>query len=413
LQVELFGDKPTLPQKAAAPHFAMTSQDFDPHVRDTLQDLERDGLLRHPRTVLGAQGPEIQLDGRTVLGFCSNNYLGLADDPRIAHAASQALLQHGTGAGASRHISGTSTLHIQAEARLARYVGAPAALFFSSGYAANVGTLQALVGEGDVIFSDALNHASLIDGARLSRATVFVYRHLDVDHLRELLAQHRHRYRAALVVSESVFSMEGDLGDMPTLRALADQHQAGIFIDEAHALGVLGPSGRGLCARDSVRPDVLVGTLGKAFGSSGAFASGAAKTVQLIANRARSYVFSTAPLPAVAAAASVATDLVEAADDRRSRVLAHAAHLRSGLQALGYSVPAGQTPIIPVLIGSSEATMALSAALLAHGVFVHGIRPPTVPANTCRLRLTPIATHTDAHLENVLAAFKACQKTHL
>jgi 8-amino-7-oxononanoate synthase len=383
--------------------------DFDLHIRRMLADLEASALLRTPRTVTGAQGPELTVDGRRVLGLCSNNYLGLAAHPRIAEAASDALREQGFGSAASRHISGTSVLHTQLEQRLARFLALPSALLFSSGYAANIGAIQALAGPDDVIFSDRLNHASLIDGARLSRARIVVYRHLDFDHLDALLAEHRARHASALVLTESVFSMEGDLANLCGLRALCDRYGCGLVVDEAHALGVLGPQGHGLCARDGVRADVLIGTLGKAFGCTGAFVAGAPDTVRLVENRARSYVFSTAPPASQAAAALAAVELVEAADDRRARVLVHADRLRAGLRALGYRTLPGATPIVPILIGPPEVTMALSAALLEHGVFVHGIRPPTVPADTSRLRVTAIATHTEAHVERALRAFAACR----
>jgi 7-keto-8-aminopelargonate synthetase-like enzyme len=261
---------------------------------------------------------------------------------------------------------------------------------------------------GDAIFSDALNHASLVDGCRLSRARIYVYRHLDTDHLSWLLERHRSQHAAALLVTESVFSMEGDIAPLATLRALSLRHRAGMMVDEAHALGVLGPRGRGVCARDGIVPDLLMGTLGKSFGCSGAFVAGSPATVRLIENRARSYVFSTAPPPALARAIVTATDLVESADERRQTLQSHAALLRGGLQREGYRLLPGNSWIIPVVIGPPTTTMVLSAALAEHGVFVHGIRPPTVPAETSRLRVTPIATHTSIHLANALRAFSLC-----
>jgi 8-amino-7-oxononanoate synthase len=345
-----------------------------------------------------------------VIGLCSNNYLGLADDPRLAGAAARALASHGTGAGAARHISGTSSLHRLLEDRLASFVKLPAALLFSSGYAANVGAVQALVGPGDAVFSDELNHASLIDGARLSRAQVFVYRHRDAQHLSDLLHHNRARHRAALILSETLFSMDGDEAPLPDLRTLARENEAGLLLDEAHALGVLGPQGRGLAAASGVVPDLLVATLGKALGTAGAFVAGAAETVALIQNRARSYVFSTAPMPASAAAAALAVDLVERADDRRRVLLAHARRLRAGLRELGYRLLDGDSAILPVLIGAAEPTMALSAALLEHGVFVHGIRPPTVATGASRLRVTPMATHTEAQITRALEVFAECRR---
>jgi 8-amino-7-oxononanoate synthase len=383
--------------------------DFDRHVRQRLAELESAGLLRKPRSVEGRNGPTLRIGGREVIGLCSNNYLGLADDPRLEAAVVDALAEAGTGAGASRQISGTSSLHTAAEARLARFMGTPRALLFSTGYAANVGAVQALVGEGDAIFSDALNHASIIDGCRLSRARVHVYRHLDLDHLAALLSEQRARSRAALVISETLFSMDGDLASAAELRALSHRYDCGLVLDEAHALGVLGPQGRGVASRETVRADATIGTLGKAFGCSGAFVAGSTDLVALIENRARSFVFSTAPMPALAAAATTATDLVEAADERRAALLAHARELRTGLRSLGYRAGEGDTPIIPVHVGEPEATMALSAALLEQGVFVHGIRPPTVPLGTSRLRVTPMATHSGAHIAAALEAFESAR----
>lgn len=380
---------------------------FEAHLRRTLDTLTRDGLLRSPRVHEAAHAPELVIHGAPVINLCSNDYLGLAAEPAIARAAEAALREHGLGAGASRLITGTHALHRRAEARLARFVQKDAALLFSTGYAANVGAVQALVGRDDVIFSDALNHASLIDGARLSRARVIIYRHADPEHLAQLLAEHRARHRGALVITESLFSMDGDRAPLPALRALCDRYDAGLYVDEAHALGVLGPSGRGLCAEHAIHADVLIGTLGKAFGCSGAFAAGSAELTALLENRARSFVFSTAAPPALAAAALTACELVEQADALRARARDNARLVREQLTRLGYTVPRPREdgPIIPALLGAPDAVMALSRALFERGVFVQGIRPPTVPAGTSRLRITPIATHSAAQLARALEAF--------
>jgi len=380
---------------------------FEAHLRRALDALTADTLLRTPRVHEAAHAPELLIAGSRVINLCSNDYLGLAADPSIARATADALLEHGLGAGASRLVTGTHALHRRAEVRLARYVDKPSALLFATGYAANVGAVQALVGKDDVIFSDALNHASLIDGARLSRARVIIYRHADPEQLAQLLAQHRAHYRAALVITESLFSMDGDLAPIAELRALCDHYDAGFYVDEAHALGVLGPKGQGLCAELSVHADVLVGTLGKAFGCSGAFVAGSAELTTLLENRARSFVFSTAAPHALAAAIVTACELVEHADERRAQLLANALHLREQLASFGYNVPSGRGPIIPAIIGAPDAVMSLSRALFERGVFVQGIRPPTVPAGTSRLRITPLATHTPAQLERALAAFAA------
>ena len=380
---------------------------FRDHVQAALSDLESRGLRRRARDVAGPQGPRISLDGRRVLCLCSNNYLGLAGHPALTAAVRRGLDEEGVGAGASRLITGSMAGHRAAERSLALYVRQPDAVLFSTGYAGNVGTLQGLVGRDDIIFSDALNHASLIDGARLSRAKVVVYQHGDPADLAAKLREHRHEGRAALVVTESLFSMDGDIPDRAAIAELARTHDAGLVVDEAHALGVLGPQGKGVCASLGIVPDVLLGTLGKALGTQGAFAAADAQVADLIRNRARSYVFSTAPAPALARASEAAVRLVRDADGLRERLTRHARRMREGLRELGYRVPPGESAIIPVLVGDPEPTMRLSSALLERGVFAHGIRPPTVPPGTGRLRVVPMASHTNDDIEEALAAFAA------
>jgi 8-amino-7-oxononanoate synthase len=378
-------------------------------LNERLDLLEREGLLRTPRVVGpvrdGGDGPVAEVDGRPAIVLCSNDYLGLAGDPSLAGALAEALTRHGTGAGASRLVSGTLPVHREAEASLAAFVGLPAALLFSSGYAANVGLLSSLAGRDDVVFSDALDHASLIDGCRLSRARVVVYPHRDLEALGDLLRARRREGRLALVVTESVFSMDGVSPDLPALRALCDAHDAALVVDEAHALGVLGPAGAGLCRATGVVPDALVGTLGKAFGLSGAFVAGRAALVRWLENRARSFVFSTGAPPVLAAGALAALDLVRRADDRRARVLRHAARLRRELAAQGWVVREGDSAIVPVILGEAERAVAVSALLLERGVFVQAIRPPTVGEGTSRLRLVPTAAHTEGQIDHVVAAF--------
>lgn len=378
---------------------------FDPSIQESLAELERAGLLRSHRRVCSPQGAEIVLDGHRVLCFCSNNYLGLAGHRDLLDATSVGLETHGLGSGASRLISGSMDPHHEAEAELAAFAGFPDAVLFSSGYAANVGAIQALMGRGDAIFSDELNHASLIDGCRLSRASVHVYPHRDLDQLETLLERHRSAARRALIVSDSLFSMDGTRAPVRELRQLADAHDAGLMLDEAHALGVIGPSGRGLAAAARAKPDVVVGTLGKAFGVAGAFVAASRQTAALIRNRARSYVFSTAPPPALCIAAIAAVRLVESSEEARSRLQTHAHRLRTSLAELGFDVQPGESQIIPILIGENRAAMELCARLLDRGVFVQGIRPPTVPEGTARLRLTPIATHDDSQIDRAIHAF--------
>ncbi len=378
---------------------------FQSEIRQALSELEAAGLLRSPLCISGPQGPEVEIAGRRVLCLCSNNYLGLANHPDLVRASQASPYGEGVGAAASRLITGTMDAHREAEIAYADFMGAPDALLFSSGYAANVGAIQALMGPGDVIFSDALNHASLIDGCRLSRAKVHVYAHRDAGHLESLLRTHRSASQRALIITDSLFSMDGVIAPLADLARVADSFDAGLLIDEAHALGVFGPSGRGLAAAQGIQPDLLIGTLGKAFGVAGAFVAGSPEVVSLIRNRARSFVYSTAPPPVVARAAIAALELVRNADEARLTLLQNAGHLRTGLRDLGFELPDGESQILPILIGDNERTMQLSAHLLDRGVFVQGIRPPTVASGTARLRLTPMATHRQEHIDRTIEAF--------
>ena len=372
-------------------------------IQEELASLEDAGLLRKPLTLSRRDG-RLHLGKQPLLVFCSNDYLGLADDPELQLLAQQALAEHGLGGGASRLISGTRDAHRSAEATLAHWVDAEAALLFSSGYAANVGALSALLDREAVAFSDRLNHASLIDGLRASRATTHIYAHGDADHLEWLLRRHRSDGRRAWVVSDTLFSMDGDTAPIALLAQRCAEHQASLYVDEAHAIGVVG-AGRGLCHEHGVRPDVLVGTLGKAAGVSGAFVAGSAALRSFLENRARSFVFSTALPPFLAAVIDHAAQRAQHAADARAVLARHAARIREQLRLQGWDVPDGHSPIVPVLIGDPARTMALSHHLLTQGLFVQGIRPPTVPTGTSRLRIVPTAAHRDADIERLLEAF--------
>jgi len=374
------------------------------------RSIERAGLLRSTRTVSGPQGPEIVLEGRRVINLCSNDYLGLANHPALLDAARQCLNEDGLGASSSRLIAGTMAPHERAEQALAAFMGAEQALLFSSGYTANLTMLSGLLGPEDLVLSDALNHASLIDGCRLSRARVAVFRHRDVDHARQLLREHRGGARRAAVVTESVFSMDGDSAPLVELRALCDEFDVALFVDEAHGLGVLGPSGRGLCAARGVVPEAVVGTLGKAFGIAGGFLAGPSRLRSFVQSRGRPFVYTTAPPPSLAAAAVVASRLVARADAARVRLLDHAARLREGLRSSGFDVPEGEAAVIPILTGSIEATVSASQQLLEAGIFVQAIRPPTVPEGRSRLRVVPTASHSERHVERALQAFQALNR---
>ena len=365
-----------------------------------MEELRVDDLLRRPHRIRGT-GPRAQVDGTEALLLCSNNYLGLADHPVIARGAAAAATKWGAGMAASRLISGDTDLHHALEQRLAQHVGLPSALVLPSGYHANMGVLPALAGPGDLIVSDERNHASIIDGCRLSRAEVVVTPHCDVGAVRAALLTARRGGRA-LVVTESLFSMDGDRAPLAELRAVCDSAGAGLIVDEAHALGVLGPAGAGGCAAAAVRPDVLVGTLGKAFGVAGAFVAGDDPLRDLLVSTCRTFVFTTAVPPAVLGAALAATPLVAEADDRRAR-LRDLAALARGI--LGPRVAAGAAgPILPIVIGDSAETMRISRSLLEQGYFVQGIRRPTVPAGTSRLRLTLMATHRPEDVEAAMHA---------
>jgi 8-amino-7-oxononanoate synthase len=368
-------------------------------VAERLEELRERGLRRRLRLVQSPQGARVLLDGHDVLLLCSNDYLGLASHPRIRAAAAEAAMRWGAGAGASRLISGNMPPHLELEQRLAAFEGYEAALLFGSGYLANTGTIAALAGRGEVVFSDELNHASIIDGCRLSAAETFIYRHRDAEHLAWGLRQASER--AALIVTDGVFSMDGDVAPLPELLGLARRHRCRLMVDEAHATGVLGPGGRGsVAAADlSGEVDVVVGTLGKALGSYGAYTCASTELVEYLLNAARSFVFSTAPPPPASAAALEALQLLEAHPERVERVGANATTLRRALAAEGLSVGDSATQIVPLAVGDAELTMSLSERLLEAGVFAQGIRPPTVPEGTSRLRFSVTATHRRAELE--------------
>jgi glycine C-acetyltransferase/8-amino-7-oxononanoate synthase len=366
-------------------------------VTERLEELRDRGLYRRLRLVSGPQGPRVLLDGRPVLLLCSNNYLGLADHPKVRGAAAEAAMRWGAGAGASRLISGTMEPHRRLEAELAEFKGYEAALLFGSGYLANTGVIAALAGKGEVVFSDELNHASIVDGCRLSRAETFVYRHGDLDHLAWGLREAGER--ASLIVSDGVFSMDGDVAPLPELLELARRHRCRLTIDEAHATGAVGPGGRGSVAAAGLsgEVDVVVGTLGKALGSYGAYACASAETIDYLVNTARPFIFSTAPPPPSVAAATAALDLVS--PQRVERLRDNASRFRAALAAEGLDAGSSQTQIVPIEVGDAGRTMELCERALERGVFAQGIRPPTVPEGSSRLRFTVMATHRVGELE--------------
>jgi 8-amino-7-oxononanoate synthase len=369
-------------------------------VDEALEALRRDGLLRELRTIERADGPRVRLDGRDVLLLCSNDYLGLAHDPRVRGAAAEAAMVWGAGAGASRLVSGSLQLHRDLEEELAAFKGAETCVLFGSGFLANTGVVAALAGRGEVVLSDELNHASLIDGCRLARAETVVYRHADVDALQDALRAHAGR--RATIVTDAIFSMDGDAAPLEEIADLAERHGARVIVDEAHATGVVGPGGRGLVAELGLqeRIDVVVGTLSKALGSYGAFACCSASLAELLVNRARTLIFSTAPPPPSVAAAREALRIVRNGPELVDRLRANAAVLRAALADEGLDVAPGEMPIVPVVIGEPAAAMEACEAALRDGVFAQAIRPPTVPEGTSRLRLVAMASHAEEDLRD-------------
>ena len=372
-----------------------------------LAEIKRRGLYRQLRQVDGEQGPTILLDGREVLNFSSNNYLGLANHPALQTAAKEALERYGCGSGASRLISGNMTLHLELEESIAKLKGTESALVFNSGFQANIGILSILVGERDMVFSDALNHASIIDGCRLSRAKVVVYPHCNLTHLEAALKKAPQKARK-LIVTETVFSMDGDIAPMEEIVDLAERHGAMIMVDEAHATGVFGPNGAGVVAEMGLRERVQVqmGTLGKALGGFGAYVAGKRNLRELLINRCRSFIFTTALPPVMMAMAITAIDLLEKEPERRFTLWRNSQHLKNELKDLGFSLGKSSSQILPLMIGDAQDCMSFSECLLAKAVYAQPIPPPTVPPGSARLRITTMATHTDEHLKQAIQAFK-------
>ena len=373
---------------------------------DELATLQAMGLQRTLRTVQQRRAGTVLLHGERVADFASNDYLGLAADHRVARAASAVLQAEGTGAGAARLISGHHPVHETLERALASFKGVERTLLFPAGYMANIGAIPALVGQGDVIYSDALNHASLIDGCRLSRATTRVFPHCDIDALRLLLQQDDGKFRRALIVVEGMFSMDGDIFPLDRLVALAEQFGAWTYVDDAHATGVLGATGAGTVEHFGVaeRIDVAVGTLGKSFGTMGAYVAGSLELVEYLTSTARSFIFTTGTPPAMAAAALEALRVAEVEPWRRQHVRDRARQLRDRLRAAGRRAPGlDDAHIVPVVVGDAMRTMALVADMRRRGFLVGGVRPPTVPQGTSRLRISLSAAHAP-ELVDMLAA---------
>jgi 8-amino-7-oxononanoate synthase len=371
-----------------------------------LAELERDGLRRRLMGVSGPCGPEIVLDGRSIANFGSNNYLDLAGHKDVMRAACEATAAYGTGAGASRLITGNHDLYGRLESALAEFKQAESALVFSTGYMANLGTVCALVGKGDVVVADRLSHASLVDACRLSGARLLVFPHNDTDRLNDVLARHRPKHRRSLIVTEGLFSMDGDTSPISALTETARRHDSWLMVDDAHATGILGSEGRGSFERAGVVPGpkvVQMGTLSKAMGSVGGFIAGTRELVDLLVNRSRTLIYSTG-LPAGCVAASIAALEVSRREPWRRRRLAEMSiRIRTSLMETGLDVMAGEGPVIPVVLGGNERAMNWMEQLAARGLFVPGIRPPTVPPGSARLRISLMATHSDEQISRLVS----------
>ena len=383
--------------------------DFLAHLAGILQGIEAEGLMKRERLITSAQGAHVDIGGRRVINLCANNYLGLADHPALIEAAERAMHDHGFGMASVRFICGTQDLHRELEARLAGFLGKDDAILFAACFDANGGLFEALLGPEDAVISDALNHASIIDGIRLCKARRYLYANSDMDELQARLREARAGgARHILIATDGVFSMDGYLARLPEITALAAAEGALVMVDDCHATGFMGPGGRGTPHHHGVadRVDILTGTLGKALGGAlGGYVAGPQPVIDLLRQRARPYLFSNALPPAVLGAALAALDLVETADDQRARLFANTRHWRAGLAAAGFRLLPGEHPIVPVMLGEAQAAQAMAAALFERGVYVAGFFFPVVPRGQARIRTQMNARLTGEDLDAALAAF--------
>jgi glycine C-acetyltransferase len=390
----------------------MTDTAFLNHLRATLTQIEAEGLMKRERQITGPQSARVRIGGRDMLNLCANNYLGLADDPRLIHAAKAAMDSHGYGMASVRFICGTQDLHRALELRIAQFLGMQDSILFAACFDANGGLFEPLLGEEDAIISDSLNHASIIDGIRLCKARRFRFQNNDMTDLEAKLREARDGgARFMLIATDGVFSMDGYLADLASVRRLADQYGAMVMVDDCHATGFMGPQGRGTPAHAGVRADILTGTLGKALGGAlGGYIAGAQPVIDLLRQRARPYLFSNALPPAVVGAALAALDIVEGADDLRAQLFQNAAYWRAGLEAAGFRLLPGEHPIVPVMVGDAALAQKFAAALDARGIMVSAFFFPVVPRGQARIRTQMNAALTMDDLDFALAAFEAAAK---
>jgi len=404
----------TSPGNSSPSHFPPIRSMMD-FLKDQIEYIKRAGLYRTLKSMQSAQSGTTIIDGRRVIQLSSNNYLGFADHPRLKAAAREAIERYGSGAGGSRLICGNLELNEKLEAKIARLKKKESALLFNTGYMANIGILTAIMGEGDVIFSDEFNHASIIDGCRMTKAQTRVYAHRDMDCLERLLKELK-KSRRRLIVSDGIFSMDGDIAPLPDLVSLAKRYECMVMIDDAHATGVLGAEGGGTGEHFGLQDeiDISMGTLGKALGGFGAFISGSNNLREFLINRSRPFIFTTALPPAVIASGIAALELLEEEPEIKARLWENVVYFKKGIKEIGFNTLQSETPIIPIMVGESSLTIKMGKMLLEEGIFIQGIRPPTVPQGSSRLRITLMATHTRRELEFALEAIeKVGRKLHL
>ena len=382
-------------------------------IQKEIKNLKDSGLFNQIRTLSSPQGAWLEVDGRKVLNFCSNNYLGLANDPRMVKAAQEALQKYGVGPGAVRTIAGTMDLHIKLEERVAAFKQSEAAITFQSGFCANLGTIQALVGKGDVIFSDELNHASIIDGCRLSGASIKRYNHCDPGSLELVIKENEGTYNRALIVTDGVFSMDGDVAPLDKLCEIAQANDIILMVDDAHGEGVLGKGGRGIVDHFNLhgKVDIEVGTFSKAFGVVGGVVSGSAVIVDWLKQRGRPFLFSSAMTPPDVAACLAAVDILESSTELVDRLWDNANYFKSAMSELGFDTGFSQTPITPIMLGEAPLAQQFSRELFENGIFATSIGYPTVPKGKARIRVMISAAHTRDDLDQGLEAFKKAGKS--
>ncbi|MFV1951454.1 MAG: 8-amino-7-oxononanoate synthase [Nitrospinota bacterium] len=376
-------------------------------IKDELEKLKEKGLFRRLRLLEGEQSSRVRINGKEVILLSSNNYLGLTSHPDLKERAIDAIKRYGCGAGASRLISGNMELHERTEKRIAEFKRTESALIFNSGYTANIGVIAALCSKGDIVISDKLNHASIIDGSLISRADTKRYPHKDI-HALEKALRNSSGYRRRLIVTDGIFSMDGDIAPLPEIVKLAERYSAILMLDDAHATGVLGANGRGTGEYFGLEKgiDIQMGTLGKALGGFGAYIAGEKRLTDFLINKCRSFIYTTALPPSVLASTLAALDIIENGHDMRTRLWGNVKHLRDGLIRLGFDTMGSETQIIPVLTGDAATTVKISEMLFEEGIYVQGIRPPTVPEGSSRLRITVMATHSLNDLDKALEAFE-------